>query len=87
MKEKQSIGKVQLGKQGVTDNFIDTLEKHFKTYKNVKVSVMKSAGRNREKVREYSEKILEKLGSHFTSRVIGFTIVLKKWRKAQGETL
>ncbi len=77
----QSIGKVQLGKQGVTDNFIQTLKRHFEKYRNVKVSVMKSAGRDREKVREYTDVILEKLGNHFTARVIGFTIVLKKWRK------
>jgi RNA-binding protein YhbY len=78
----QSIGKVQLGKQGITENFIQTLKGHFEKYKNVKVSVMKSAGRDREKVRGYAEVILEKLGNHFTARVIGFTIVLKKWRKA-----
>jgi RNA-binding protein YhbY len=79
----QSIGKVQLGKQGITDNFMQTLIGHFEKYRNVKVSVMKSAGRNKEKVKEYSEILLEKLGNHYTGRVVGFTIVLKKWRKPQ----
>ncbi len=42
---------------------------------------MKAAGHDKQKVREMSDEILEKLGNNFTARVIGFTIVLKKWRK------
>ena len=73
---------LQLGKQGITDNFIFTLEKYFKNHKNVKICVLKSAGHERGKVKKYSEEILERLGDKYTSRVIGFTIVVKKWRKA-----
>ena len=76
------VGNVQLGKQGLTDNFITTLKNHFKNHENVKVSVLKSAEHNKEKLKEYSEEILEKLGKNYTSKIIGFTIVLKKWRKA-----
>ena len=78
--DKKIIGRVQLGKQGVTDNFISTLESHFKNCKNIKINVLKGAGR--KDIKKYSEKILEKLGKHYTARVIGFTIVLKKWRKS-----
>ena len=78
----EKIGYVQLGKQGITDNFIGTLKNHFKKNKNVKVSVLKSAGHDKIKVKKFSEEILEKLGNNYTVRVIGFTIVLKKWRKA-----
>ena len=77
----EKIGYVQLGKQGITDNFIGTLKNHFKKNKNIKISVLKSAGHDKEKVKKFSEEILEKLGKNYTSRVIGFTIVLKKWRK------
>lgn len=76
------LGQIQLGKQGITNNFIETLKNHFKKNKNVKISVLKSAGHDKEKVKEFSEKILNKLGKNYTVRVIGFTIVLKKWRKA-----
>ena len=74
-----AIGQIQLGKQGITDNFINTLENHFKKYRNVKISVLKGA--ERSKIKQYSNEILEKLGTKYTSRIIGFTIVLKKWRK------
>ena len=76
------LGQIQLGKQGITDNFIKTLKNQFKKHENVKISVLKSAGHDKEKVKKFSEEILEKLGKNYTSKIIGFTIVLKKWRKA-----
>jgi len=74
---------MQLGKNGVTDGFIETLKNRFEKYKDIRVSVLKSAGHEREKVKKYSEEILDKLGNNYTSRIIGFKIVLKKWRKAK----
>ena len=76
-------GQVQLGKNGLTENFIATLKNHFEKHKNVKVVVLKSTGREREKVKEYSKEILEKLGEKYTTKVVGFTIFIKKWRKPQ----
>jgi len=72
---------MQLGKNGVTENFIQTLKSHFQKHENVRISVLKSAGHTKEKVKKYSDEILNKLGKNYTSRVVGFTIVLKKWRK------
>lgn len=75
------IGYMQLGKQGITDSFMETLKNYFKTHLNIRISVLKSAGHDKKKVKEYSEKILERLGKNYTSKIIGFTIVLKKWRR------
>lgn len=72
---------VQLGKNKVTDNFIATLKSHFKKHDNVKVSVLKSAEHNREKIIEYKDEILRHLGRNYTAKIIGFSIFLKKWRK------
>ena len=79
----ERIGHMQLGKQGLTENFIATLEHQFDNHRNVKVSVLKSAGHDKAKVKEYSEEILEKLGDYYTAKVVGFTIFFKKWRKAK----
>jgi ribosomal protein L17 len=48
----------------------------------VKIVVLKSCCRNREELKNYSEKILKRLGKNYTSRIIGYTIIVKKWRKA-----
>lgn len=86
-KEQIGVGHLQLGKQGVTENFIYTIKNMFTTHKNVKISVLKSArGDGKEgklKVKSYSEDILEKLGKKYTAKIIGFTIIIKKWRKAR----
>jgi len=77
----KTIGSIQIGKQGITDNFISTLKDHFKKSENIKISVLKSATRDRREMKNLSNKILEKLGRKYTSRIIGFTIVVKKWRR------
>jgi RNA-binding protein YhbY len=78
-----TLSKIQIGKKGVTENFVSTLKTYFKNNNVVKISVLKSARESREKTKEYADELLEKLGVNFTSRVIGHTIALKKWRRAQ----
>jgi hypothetical protein len=48
---------MQLGKNGVTDNFIKTIKNGFTFHENVRISVLKSAGHGKEKIREYNKKI------------------------------
>lgn len=81
MAEIKKTGNVQLGKQGVTENFIASLKHRFETHANMKISVLKSATRNRKELKKISEEILGGLGKNYTARIIGFTIVVKKWRK------
>ena len=81
MTQQKIITQIQLGKNGITDNFIETLKNNFVNSKNVKISVLKSAGRDKNKIKEFSEEILKKLGNNYTARIVGFTIVVKKWRR------
>lgn len=75
------VAKIQIGKMGVTENFLKTLETYFMKHKNVKVSVLKAAREEREDTRKYADKILEHFGKKYTAKIIGHTIALKKWRK------
>jgi len=77
------VRNIQLGKQGITQNFLESLLTQFQQSRTVKISVLPSARESREDVKKYSEELLQKLGPHFTSKIIGFTIILKKWRKAR----
>lgn len=79
------IPKIQVGKQGVTTNFLATLKTYFNNHKNVKISVLKSGLDGKEKkeeMKKYEKKILNSLGKMYTARTIGHTIVVKKWRRA-----
>lgn len=78
-----TIGQAQLGKQGLTDNFLKNLKSRFKKTKIIKVSVLKSCCRNREDLKEIEKNILNFLGNTFTLRTIGYTITIKKWRRAK----
>jgi len=81
MKDKKEEMTMQLGKNGLTDNFIMNLQNSFKERGSMKVVLLKSAGHEKENAKGISEDILKKLGPNYTARVIGFTIILKKWRK------
>ena len=77
------IRQMQLGKQGITENFINSLKNQFKNSQVIKISVLKSATRDREEIAKIKDELLEKLGKNFTGRIIGFTIIVRKWRKAR----
>jgi len=77
--------KFQIGKHGLTDGFIKSLENCFKTNNRVKIYVLKSArpeGREgKAQVKKYEKELLEKFGKNYNAKTIGFTINLKKWGK------
>ena len=72
---------VQIGKNGITDNFIESLKNSFKTHTSVRISVLKSAGHERNQVKGMGEELAGKLGENYTAKIIGFTIIIRKWRK------
>ena len=76
---------IQLGKKGLTSEFIKDIEKRLDKYRNasIKVHVLKSARESKADVKKYAEEIIGKLGSKYTYRTLGFSIFLKKWRKAR----
>ena len=78
----QSQGKLQIGKNGVTDGFLVTLNNLFKNHGMVRLSVLKGSTRDKGILKEYVEKILNSLGNKYTAKTIGYTIIVKKWRKA-----
>lgn len=75
------VKEIQLGKNGITDNFVENVNHYFLNSRTLKISVLPSARESKQDVKNYSDKLLSILGDHYTSKVIGFTIVLKKWRK------
>jgi RNA-binding protein YhbY len=82
---KTGIITINMGKRGLTPGFIEILEKAFINHEFLKIAVLKSACRDREEIKTMAETICKdlktKLNKEFTSRIIGFTINIKKWRK------
>lgn len=78
-----NIVKLQIGKCGLTAQFIQQIKTASANVENIRINVLKSSGRDREEVKKMSHEILSALGPKFTAKIIGFTIILKKWRKAR----
>ena len=77
--------KMQIGKNGLSDEFIDSLKLAFKNTENIRIHLLKSSTRDRQEVKEIAEKIISELGEKgkYTHKIIGFTIALRKWRRAR----
>jgi len=75
--------KFQIGKQGITAGIIDSLNLSLKNHKQVRISALKSSGRNKESIGEMAEEIVRKLPKEniYQYRIIGFTIVLRRLSK------
>jgi RNA-binding protein YhbY len=76
---------IQLGKNRLTSSILEEIKKRFDSnkFKNIKIHVLKSARESKEDVKKYAEEIQKYLGSKYTCRIIGFSIFIKKWRKAR----
>jgi len=72
---------LQIGKNGLTNEFIEKLRKVFLRDNHVRISLLKSSGRDRVKTKEWAEKIVSSLGTNYKHNIIGFTIALRKLRK------
>lgn len=76
---------LQLGKKGITHELLGEIKKRFdlNKFQNIKIHVLRSARENKDDVKKYAEEIKNYLGDRYTSRIIGFSIFIKKWRKAR----
>jgi len=77
------IPNVQVGKNGISENLIETVKSNFKKYQNVKVVYLKSFTRDKRKIKQSTDEIIAGLGANYTYRILGFTAFIKKWRKPQ----
>jgi len=75
------IKEIQLGKNGLTENFLQSLKDRFNRASNLKISVLSSFCRDKKELKKVTEEILDSLGKNYTAKVIGYTINLKRWRK------
>lgn len=71
----------QIGKKGLTDGFIENIKNAFNGREDVRISVLKAAGHERDNVKNMAEEIVEKLGKNYVYKIVGFTIFVKKFRK------
>jgi len=76
---KSFIVDIQVGKAGLTQGLLDSITQALKTRRIVKLKILKSSEfHNRETIKQLAEKIEKQLPEVRISKIIGFTITLKK---------
>ena len=78
---KPYLAKIQIGKQGLTPGVLDSISAALKNHKQVRVSVLKSAERDKEKIKQIAEEITKQIQFKCNHKIIGFTIILIKINK------
>lgn len=73
-----AIARFQIGKNGLVPQIVETIISAFKNHRQVRLYVLKSTPRDKEKMLLYAEEIKSKLPFKTRSRIIGFTIVLSR---------
>ena len=75
------IMQFQIGKQGLSDNVVSTLNSVLQSHDQVRISVLRSFSRERAKIEQLSNDIINKINYKCAYRLIGFTIILSKLSK------
>ena len=80
----KTIAKFQIGKFGVTEGIIESLNLAYKNHKQMRISVLKSSGRTRESIKDMAQEIAQKLSIggkyRYDYRIIGFTIIMSRYK-------
>ena len=82
----KEIKKFQIGKKGLTEEFVGQLNHYFeKSHAEViKVEILKSCCRDKKDAEKIGDELVEKLGKNFTYKLVGYVLTVRKWRKARG---
>lgn len=73
--------RIQMGKNGLTNEFLDNLKHLFIKTTSIRISLLKSATRDRQEAEKIAERIVSNLGNNYSCKKIGYTLVVRKWRR------
>jgi RNA-binding protein YhbY len=77
------IRQLQLGKAGLSEAFVGQVRSIFENEKMIKVSILKSACRDRDEARKIGEDLVNQLGPKFGFKLLGYVLTVSKFRKDQ----
>jgi len=77
------IKKLQIGKNGLTEAFIDQVKSIFERETLVKVAILKSACRDKKDAEKIGDELVGALGNKYAYKLVGYVLTVVKYRKAQ----
>jgi RNA-binding protein YhbY len=79
----KQIKKLQIGKAGLTDAFVNQVRSIFERESMVKVSILKSACRDKKDAERIGNELVVALGDKFGFKLVGYVLTVVKFRKSQ----
>lgn len=74
---KSYESKFQIGKSGLTDGVVESIKNNLKTHRQIRISVLKSATRDKEEVKKMADGLVLKLKPlKIGYKILGYTIIL-----------
>lgn len=70
--------KFQIGKNGLTEGVVSSINSVLKTHNRIRISVFKSATRDKTELIKMAEEIKNNVGYLCSYKIIGFTIILMR---------
>ncbi|MDO8563496.1 MAG: YhbY family RNA-binding protein [Nanoarchaeota archaeon] len=77
----------QIGKNGISESVVKTLNSMLELHKHVRISFLKSSGRSKENMKEMVDELVNKLNCPTQNRIIGFTVAIRRTAKADTKGL
>ena len=79
----KQIKKLQLGRKGLTPEFVEQVKSIFENETLIKVSILKSACRDKVEAKKMAEDLVGILGKKYGYKLIGYVLTITKFRKVQ----
>ena len=77
------IRQLQMGKAGLSEAFVEQVRSVFENETLVKISILKSACRDKDEARKIGEDLVGSLGTKFGFKLVGYVLTVIKFRKDQ----
>ncbi len=75
------IKRLQLGKSGLSDAFVEQIRNVFEGERILKITILRSACRNKTDADEIGRKLVGLLGKKYDYKLVGYVLTLIKFRK------
>ena len=68
----KQIKRLQIGKNGLTAEFIDQVKSIFEKETLIKISILKSASRDKTEAEKIGKELIEALGKKYDYKLVGY---------------
>ena len=79
----KQIKRLQMGKNGLTDAFVEQVKSIFEGETLIKIAILKSACRDKKDAEKIGQDLIETLGKKYDYKLVGYVLTIVKYRKDQ----